>query len=317
MIKIVSLTLMVAMAAAVPVKGQSLKAIECSSDWQAKVRAAAPAEAPAKPGMERKVLVFSLATGFKHWCIPHTEAVVKLLGEKSGAFEAIGTVDIESFKAENLAKYDAVVLNNVCPDRKERDVFRDVLIHKIDEYGAKYKSLPLAEREALAKQLYRNLVNYVADGGGLVALHGGIASFMYSDEFSDVLGGSFAFHPPQQDVTLNLVDPKHPLVRPFGGKPFVHYDEPYVFARAYEKFNFQPLLEMDTSTLKPHKRLEESCSMPRYVSWVKRHGKGRVFYCSPSHNAQSHERPELLAYILGGIQYALGDLDCVDEPIKK
>ena len=315
--KILSLTLMVAMVASIPALGQSLKAFDCSTDWKAKIRDAAPAKAPSKPTAGRKVLVFSLTTGFKHWCIPHTEAVVKLLGEKSRAYEAVGTTDIESFRAENLAKYDAVVLNNVCPDRKDRDVFRDVLINKIDQYGAKYKKLPLAEREALAKQLYRNLVNYVADGGGLVALHGGIACFLYNDEFSDVLGGSFSFHPAQQDVTLTPVDPNHPLLLPFGGEPFVHRDEPYVFTRAYEKFNFHPLLEMDTSKLKPHKKLEEIQSMPRYVSWVKRHGKGRVFYCSPSHNAQSHERPELLAYILGGIQYALGDLECADAPIKK
>jgi type 1 glutamine amidotransferase len=243
--------------------------------------------------------------------------VIKILGEKTGAYEAIGSKDIESFRTDNLAKYDAVVLNNVCPHGKDRDVFRDVLINKIDEFGTKYRDMPLAEREALAKQFYRNLVDYVAEGGGLVALHGGIACFAYSDEFSDVLGGSFKFHPPQQDVTLNPVDPAHPLLQPFAGKPFVHNDEPYIFTRAYERFNFHPLLEMDTSKLKPHKQLKKIQSIPRYVSWVKRHGKGRVFYCSPSHNAQSHERPELLLYILGGIQYTLGDLRCDDTPMKQ
>ena len=186
---------------------QGLPKFECSSDWQAKIRKAAPAAAPAKAGPGHKVLIFSLATGYIHWCIPHTEAVIKIIGDKSGAFEAVGTKDIEAFRAKNLATYDAVVLNNVCPQGNDRDVFRDVLINKVDQFGAKYKRMSLAEREALATQLYRNLVDYVADGGGLVALHGGITCFNYSDEFSDLLGGSFKFHPSQQDVTLHPVDP--------------------------------------------------------------------------------------------------------------
>ncbi len=209
-----------------------------------------------------------------------------------------------------------MVLNNNCPERKDRDTFRDVLINKVDKYGAKYKDRPLAEREALAKQLYRNLVDYIAGGGGLVLLHGGITCFNYSDEFSAIAGGSFAFHPPQQDVTLLPVEPAHPLLKPFGSKPFTHHDEPYLFNRAYPKLKFRPLLEMDMSRIKPDKRLAKLPELPRYVSWIKRHEQGRVFFCSPSHNAQSFDRPELLAFILGGIQYAIGDLDCPDDPIR-
>jgi type 1 glutamine amidotransferase len=54
-----------------------------------------------------------------------------------------------------------------------------------------------------------------------------------------------------------------------------------------------------------------------YVSWTKRHGKSRVFYNSPGHNAQSMENPELLQYYLDGMQYIVGDLKCDDFPIGK
>lgn len=298
-----------------PAQSQKIAAFALSPEWEAQLRGRAPVQAPATPKEKRKVLVFSLTTGFKHWCIPHTEAMVKALGEKTGAFTAVGSTDIEVFRSERLKQYDAVVLNNVCPDRKHRDVFMDVLVNKVDKYGAKYRDLPLAEREALARELFDNLVAYVAEGGGLIGLHGAIANFSYSDEFSDVIGGSFHYHPKQQDVVLNAVSPEHPLTKPFGGKPFIHRDEPYLFNRAYTKMNFHPLLEMDTTKLAPDKRSKDVQSIPRYVSWIKRHGEGRVFYCSPSHNAQSFERPELLAYILGGIQYALGDLSCPDAPV--
>ena len=54
----------------------------------------------------------------------------------------------------------------------------------------------------------------------------------------------------------------------------------------------------------------------RYVSWIKPFGKGRVFYCGPSHQPESYETAALLRYYLDGLQYALGDLKCDDAPRK-
>jgi len=117
-------------------------------------------------------------------------------------------------------------------------------------------------------------------------------------------------------VTLYPVEPGHPVLLPFGGKPFVHFDEPYVMNRAYAQLNFRPMLEMDVSKLKLNsdKDKQKLAELPRYVAWIKPHKKGRVFFSSPSHNAQSFERPELLGFLLNGMQYVLGDLDCEDQP---
>ena len=294
-------------------------AFELDQEWKDLVAERAPKEAAVKPKQPRKVLVFSLVTGFVHWCIPHSEAVIEILGNESGAYETVTSEDIEIFRPERLREFDAVVLNNNCPDRDKRDMFHDVLIGKIDEFGEKYKDMPLNEREELAKMLYRSLVDYVADGGGLVLLHGAITNFNYSDEFSAMVGGSFDYHPPQQDVTLLPVQPDHPLLKPFGGKPFVHYDEPYVMKGAYKNFDFAPMLEMETANLniRNERQRNRMAELPRYVAWIKPYKKGRVFFSSPSHNAQSFERPELLGFLLNGMQYALGDLDCEDQPIGR
>ena len=58
-------------------------------------------------------------------------------------------------------------------------------------------------------------------------------------------------------------------------------------------------------------------NIARYISWIKPYGEGRVFYCSPSHNAQSFENPKLLQFMLNGIQYALGDLECDDSVLGR
>jgi len=286
-------------------------------EWQATMEKIAPVKSMAVPKKERTVLVFSLITGFDHKVTPKTAAVVKMLGTKTGAWKVVESNDIEQFMPENLKAYDAVVLNNNCPTGKDRDIFRDVLINLVDKHGAKYKEIPLAEREAKVKALLNSLLSYVEDGGGLIALHGAIANFNSDDRFSALLGGSFDFHPAAQEVTLNPVDANHPLTKCFEGKSFVHQDEPYLFNRAYEKMNFKPLLEMDMSKLKADKKVNTLPAMKRYTAWIKRQGKGHVFYCSPSHFPASFDQPALLQFMLGGIQYALGDLDCDDTPAAK
>ena len=286
---------------------------ELNKQWMDLIRSVAPAHGMVQPNQQRTVLIFSLSTGFQHWVVPHTEAVVRILGDASGAYRSHASNDILQFLPENLSKYDTVVLNNNCPDREDRDIFLDVLVHKVDEHGSKFSNLPLEDRRKLAGKLFTSLMQYVENGGGLVLLHGAIANFNYNDDFSEMVGGSFDFHPKQQEVTLNLVDPEHPLLKPFEGEPLVTYDEPYMFNRAYSELDFLPLLEMDVSSLSGEKTFEKIKSLPRYTAWIRPHGKGRVFFTSPSHNAQDFENPKLLEFMLGGIQYALGDLDCQDH----
>ncbi|WP_158279801.1 ThuA domain-containing protein [Coraliomargarita sinensis] len=296
-----------------------LDAIRLDQNWKQNIAERAPKKVQAEPKKPRKVLIFSLATGYKHWCIPHTQAVIEILGDESGAYESVTSKDVEVFRPESLKQYDAVVLNNTCPQRGERNLFHDVIIDKIGEEGKKYADMPLKAREELAQHLYESLVDYVAEGGGLVLLHGAITSFNYSDEFSQLAGGSFDYHPRQQEVTLHPVVPDHPILKPFGGEPFVHYDEPYILGGAYEKMNFAPMLEMETSSIQVNseKQKKAIAAIPRYVAWIKTHEKGRVFFSSPSHNAQSFHQPELLSFLLNGMQYAIGDLDCDDAPLNQ
>ena len=44
------------------------------------------------------------------------------------------------------------------------------------------------------------------------------------------------------------------------------------------------------------------------VAWVKKRGKGRIFYCSLGHNKHIFQDPKLLRFYLDGIQFALGDI---------
>ncbi|MEZ5042873.1 MAG: ThuA domain-containing protein [Saprospiraceae bacterium] len=289
------------------VKAQSLPEFELSKEWLSQIEKMAPSKPRIAVNGKKNILIFSLYTGFKHWTIPHTEAVIKLLAEQSGAFTVTVSNDIQAFEKKELKKFDAIILNNNCSIGDRRDLFWDKLQEDttLDDQGRLKK----------AQQLEKNLINYVRKGGGLMALHGGIVMQNKSERYGEMLGGSFDYHPKQQKIQVKLVDPDHPLVAAFEHQGFEHTDEPYIFNNAYFDYDFRPLLYMEANSLEGLK--EKVNDNIKYISWIKKHGKGRVFYASPSHNAQSMENPRLLQYFLDALQYVTGDLKCDDSPLGR
>ncbi|MCM4162517.1 MULTISPECIES: ThuA domain-containing protein [unclassified Arenibacter] len=284
---------------------QGLQEFPISEQWLAKITSLAPT-APRVKADVKKIMVFSQHTGFDHWTTPHNNEMLKILATKSGAFQITIAKDIASFDKRNLKQFDAVILNNSNPAGPKRDLFWDLL--------KKNSNLDDRRIAELAAQYERNLMDYVSKGGGLMILHGAITVQNNSKEFSKMVGGSFDYHPKQQEMHLKEVNPDHPMVRAFKGKGLTHVDEPYFFNNAYSDYNFRPLLYIEADKLEGLRK--EVSDNTIYVSWIKRHGKGRVFYTSPSHNAQSMDNPELLQFFLDGMQYVTGDLKCDDSPIK-
>lgn len=289
-----------------------------SGEWIARVKELAPAAPTAAPKRKREVLLFHLFTGFDHKVIPHANEAVKAIAEKTGAFGVTPSTDIEMFRPENIGRFDGVILNNCCSVGPGRDIFIDVLGGNIKDpksatLGDKYKGLGADERKARAAELEKGLIDHIAGGGGLVVLHGGIVMQNNSAAFGEMVGGSFDYHPKAQEFTLYPVGPDHALLKAFNGEPFTHTDEPYMFKDAYAKKNFRPLLMIKSADIQG-KREGKPVDDILYVSWIKRFGKGRVFFVSPSHFPESYHSKALLRFYLDGIQYALGDLECDDAP---
>ncbi|NQT39766.1 MAG: ThuA domain-containing protein [Planctomycetes bacterium] len=278
-----------------------------SDAWAATVEKNAPESPTAalSTAAPRKVLVFSLFTGYDHKVIPHVDRALEILGRKTGAFGTTVTRDIEDLASDRLAAYDVLVLNNNCSRGARRHLLLDEL-----ERNARYAGMSETQRQAKADALEQSMLDFVRGGKGLVVIHGAPTLLNNSAEFTEMVGCAFDYHPPTQEVIVRPVDAEHPLVAAFRGKgPFIHTDEPYCFKGAYEKQDFRPLLAMDTGALKGYRG---SADDVRYVSWIKPYGRGRVFYCSPSHYPESYESPTLLRFILDGVQYAAGDLKCED-----
>ena len=95
-------------------------------------------------------------------------------------------------------------------------------------------------------------------------------------------------------------------------------DETYTFGRdTYSRKNLRVLTSVDYDKMSAEDKAKEQ--YPRDdkdypLSWVRRDGKGRLFYMAHGHNEKVYAIKPLMEHLLYGIQYALGDLPAEDAP---
>lgn len=275
---------------------------ELNQQHVAHVNEHVPTTAPAEPKEERKVLIFSKTNGFRHSSIEIGAYALALMGEKTGAYSSVHTEDESWFEPAKLAEFDAVIFLNTTGD-----VFRP----------REWPEDP-AEREAARQreeELKASLVEYVKGGGGLVGIHSATDTYHGWREYLDMMGGRFAGHPWHERVRLRNLEPEHPVNLPFDGEDFDVTDEIYQFTEdTADRAERRMLLALSGEI--------EDLGKGRYgddgfypISWVRSYGEGRNFYCSLGHREEIFWNPVVMAHYLAGIQYAMGDLDAVDDPI--
>jgi type 1 glutamine amidotransferase len=254
------------------------------------IEQALPEAAPAKPFQARKILIFSRCDGFVHSSIPIGVKSVEMLGEKTGAYTSEVSTKLTAFTAENLARFDAVL------------------------FLSSTKLNPAPEQK-------QALLDFARSGKGIIGIHAASDSFYEWEDGAAMIGGLFCGHPWTKNCTVQvkLDEPDHPINDCFKGQPFKVMDEIYQFKDPYSRQNQRVLtsLDMDDPDTKAVKG-GKSDKIIRTdndfgVSWIKREGKGRVFYCSLGHNPEIFWNPAILQHYLAGIQYALGDYKVPDE----
>lgn len=268
-----------------------------------KLNAAAPAVATVEPKKERKILVFYRCETFIHTSIPSGNYALERAAKTTGAYtmDLADTYDV--FTKENLAQYDAIVLNNTTSLRLEND----------------------EQREALA--------DFVKSGKGLVGIHAAGDNFYQWEEGAKMIGGQFTGHPWTAGGTyaFQLDDPEHPVNKAFDGKGFWHTDEIYWYKpETYvgpEKLRLLVSLDMTKEeTRKPMlseklagklKEMGGADNVKVPVSWVRTYGEGRVFYTNIGHREDAYMQPVVMQHIVDGIQFALGDLEADATPTSE
>ena len=138
------------------------------------------------------------------------------------------------------------------------------------------------------------LVDFIYSGKGLAGLHGAADSFrgQYNWQFPNLLGGIFRTHPPEpfgRELRHIVVsDRYHFITREI--PDFDIYDEMYFFysdpRRYHELLHFT----------------YEGAKHP--LAWIRRHGKGRVFYLALGHEERALRNKNFQKILVNGVKWA-------------
>jgi len=281
-----------------------------SAEEIAKMAAAMPAKARVPAEKPRKLLMFSRSWGYKHTARPYGAKAFEIMGQKTGAFDAVVSDDDSLFEPQKIGQFDAVVLNNT-----NEEIF-------LPEEFAKLSADEQAKARHRDELLKKSLADFVRDGGGLAVIHAGVASFAGWPEFGDIVGARFDNHPwvSGTTVVLRIEEPDHPLTAAFREPYFIVTDEIYQVKDPYSRENLRVLISVDpvrTRITPEQKALIHRQDMDFGMTWIKSYGKGRVFYCALGHQHELFWNPIVLQHYLDGFQFVLGDLKADMTPSAK
>lgn len=279
---------------------------------------AAPKKLAVKPKKQRNILVYYNTDGYRH-----NEGIVAsnaLLAEfekiSGGAYKMTFSMDPASLSAENLKKYDCVVLNNCTGN-----FFRTCNFTRENWNGDQKKA-----DEQRAKELYPAFLEWVKDGGGVMGIHAATDA-MRGTEYVDMIGGIFAGHPwgaGNAPVTMVVEDTKNPVLKGiFDNDEFVVQDEIYTFEDkpGFDRDKQRVLVSLDFDRSPKDGGRDPMLDTKRTIKdfgtvWIKNYEKGRIFYGGFGHRRDVFWRnPKICELYLRGLQFACGDLSADATPL--
>jgi putative membrane-bound dehydrogenase-like protein len=198
------------------------------------------------------------------------------------------------FLGDNGHHQPAARFAQLQPVLKERGIeltYSDKVQDLNAETLGKYDGLIIyANTARISPEQEQALLDYVASGKGFIPLHCASFCFQNSPKYIELVGAQFQRHGTGTFRTI-LAENEHPIMRGFGG--FESWDETYV----HTKHN-----ETDRTVLEY--RQEGDRREP--WTWVRMHGKGRVFYTAWGHDQRTWGNPGFQNLVERGIRWAVG-----------
>jgi putative membrane-bound dehydrogenase-like protein len=177
------------------------------------------------------------------------------------------TDDLEDLNPETLGKYDALML--------------------------------FANWDSIAPQQAKSLLDFVASGKGFIPVHCASYCFRNNPEVVKLIGGQFWRH-TWDTIQPVWAKPDHPAIA--GVKPFKTVDETYLH-KLLQPDNIiltERLVQPDQEKDKPGRANEP-------YTWVRTHGKGRVFYTAYGHDERTWSMPGFHDLLEKGILWVVND----------
>lgn len=216
---------------------------------------------------QRRVLVFTKTTDYRHESIAVGIALVRRLGSAEG-FAVDASEDATQFRDDALRRYQAVIFLSTSGDVLD------------------------ADQEAAFK-------SFIQRGGGFVGVHAAAATEMAWPWYGQLLGARFLSHPPTQNAELRVVDTAHASTRGLPN-PWRRNDEWYDFDTDPARVA-RVLVEIDETSYRG------GVMGPRHpISWAHEFDGGRAWYTGMGHTEESYAEPAFEQHLLGGIRWAAG-----------
>jgi len=261
----------------------------------------AAASAQTRPAGKQKLLCFTRSAGFEHSVVKrngtelsHSEKILVDMGRRDG-YDVECTKDGRVFDGD-LDRYAAFVFYTT----------GDLTMPSKD--GAPPMS-------AAGK---RKFLDAIAAGKGFIGFHSATDTFHSKgqrfenqaevDPYIAMIGGEFVIHGEQQEASLWAVSPffYKNIGVPSEGLSFT---EEWYTGKNFAK-DLHVILVQETRFMKgdPYARPD----FPQ--TWVRMHGKGRVFYTSLGHREDVWTNPFFQAIAQGGIAWVMGKFDFEIQP---
>lgn len=227
-----------------------------------------------------KVLVYTKnGKGYVHDNIAASVACIQKLGRQND-FKVDVSDDPSVYTDQNLKQYTLLIFPSTNNDVFDTDAQRLAFRH------------------------------YIEAGGGFVGLHSAVGTERNWTWFKQMLGGTFAWHPPHQKFTVRVIEPAHTTVMslPLNSEPPLG-DECYFLKEYYP--GIQVTLVSDLSTLNPRdsvniKKYNDSLGTLLPSEWYQHFDGGNIWITTLGHDKEYYSRPDFSAHILSGIQYVAG-----------
>ena len=209
--------------------------------------------------------------GYVHDNIAECVKAIQKIGAENG-FDVVHSNDPAVFTNTPLEKFRAIVFAN--SNNKAFDTE--------------------AERKAFQ--------DYVHGGGGFVGIHSASGSERDSRWFWNLIGGTFAWHPPLQKFRIRIEDKNHPATRFFPADTWDWEDEFYVIKEQPKDLHI-----LLTGNIKPLRGVGDKADgladhLP--LAWYHTFEGARSFYTALGHKKEYYSDPMFVKHLTGGILWA-------------
>ena len=225
-----------------------------------------------------KVLVYTKnGKGYVHENIESSVKAIQKLGVEKG-FTVVAGDDPSVFTEDNLKEFSFLLFANT-----NNDVF------DTDEQRLAFR-------------------RYIESGGGFVGLHSVLGTERNWTWFKMMLGGSFAWHPKFQPLTLKIIDPSHPTAKGIPAN-WTKGDECYFMKEMYP--GIKVVLAHDLSHLSrdEEEKIQKNVgSFARYypASWHQQFDGGTIWVTTLGHDKKDYEDATYLNHIFQGMEFVAG-----------